>query len=106
MVNRKVYVGNLPYNVRISELKAAIGETFSSYGEIENIFLVRDRKRGTLKGFGFVTFTDAQAATASLALDGKVLKGRNMRVCIAKAKPEEKTQTSLLQRILNIFRRS
>ena len=81
-MNNKIYMGNLPFRYKERELE----EVFSKYGEIEDIFLVRDRNTKKLKGFGFITFTDEQAANAALEMDSQELGGRQIKVAMAKEK--------------------
>ncbi|MGX9079585.1 RNA recognition motif domain-containing protein, partial [Klebsiella pneumoniae] len=45
-----LYVGNLPYRVHEGEVKVLFGE----FGPVNSVRLVRDRKTGRRKGFGFV----------------------------------------------------
>lgn len=81
----KNYVGNLPFQVTEQELDSE----FQQYGQIKEVTLIRDRYTGECKGFGFVTFVDADSAKQALAADGKDFKGRAMKVSIAK--PQERT---------------
>ncbi len=66
------------------DLRAA----FARFGEITDLFLVKDRDTGRLKGFGFVTFVDASAAQAALQMDGQEFGGRNLKVSIAKERDD------------------
>ena len=45
-----IYVGNLPYNISEDDLKA----TFSEFGEVETVNIIKDKISGQSKGFGFV----------------------------------------------------
>lgn len=78
----KVYVGNLPFRVTPQEVR----DLFASCGEIVDVFLVKDRATGKMKGFGFVSFATAAAAQAALKLDNQSLGGRNIKVSFAKEK--------------------
>jgi len=54
-VNKKaVYVKNLNYQVEEWELE----ETFSKYGEIRNITIMKDHETGLPKGIAFVNFAE------------------------------------------------
>lgn len=75
-------MGNLPFSYKEQELT----EVFSKYGNIEDVFLVRDRNTKRLKGFGFITFETAEAAQAALEMDNQELGGRVIKVAMAKEK--------------------
>ena len=77
---KKLYIGNLPYRFHRGELESFL----SAGGEIEALHLVKDKSRRRLKGFGFVTFVDAEGAKAALALDGDDFYGRNIKISVAK----------------------
>lgn len=77
----KVYVGNLPFSVSDEDLKAL----FSSYGEISEAVLIKDKFSGRSKGFGFVTFSTEEAAEKAIsAMNGKEVQGRELKVTEAK----------------------
>lgn len=78
---KKLYVGNLPYQVTSDELK----NLFSEYGEIADAVVITDRASGRSKGFGFVEFADEEAAQKALdAMNGKELEGRKLVVNVAR----------------------
>ena len=63
-MGRKLYCGNLSYNVSSADLE----ELFSEFGTVESAQVISDRDTGRSKGFGFVemaTEAEAQAATAA-----------------------------------------
>ena len=71
----KVYVGNLPFTVDDDKLK----ELFSSYGEIEEVTVIKDKFSGRSKGFGFVTFKDDESAKKAIAeMNDKEVEGRKL----------------------------
>jgi len=77
----KLYVGNLPWSIDDTKLK----ELFTSYGDIEEAVLIKDKFSGRSKGFGFVTFTDADAANKAIAeMHEKEVEGRPLTVSEAK----------------------
>ena len=78
----QLYVGNLAYRVHERDLR----ELFSQYGEIAQLRVVKDRRSGRSKGFGFVTYNNAKAAQAALAAHGQDMMGRNLVVRIAKSR--------------------
>ena len=75
----KLYIGNVPYRARISDIK----EVFSDYGPVESVRIVRDRNTGKAKGFAFVTFYSEKSATDALSADGMTMLGRSLVVRMA-----------------------
>ncbi|GJQ87072.1 hypothetical protein Trydic_g6831 [Trypoxylus dichotomus] len=58
-------------------------EAFSKYGDIEEIWLVKDRATGERKGFTYVKFSKtSEAARALEALNGKVIGNTNRHIKI------------------------
>src|SRR6478609_946933 len=83
-LGKKLYVGNLTYNVNESNLEAL----FSEFGTVQSAQIIVDRDTNRSKGFGFVEMdTDAQAQAAIQGLDGRDHDGRNLTV--NEAKPRE-----------------
>jgi RNA recognition motif-containing protein len=83
-MGNRLYVGNLAY----STTEDGLAEAFGQAGNVVEVAVIMDRETGRSKGFAFVTMeTDAEAAAAIEALDGKELDGRTLRV--AEAKPRE-----------------
>jgi RNA recognition motif-containing protein len=77
----KVYVGNLPFSVDDEKLR----ELFSSYGEVEEASVIKDKFSGRSKGFGFVTFKDDESAKKAISvMNEKDIEGRNLKVNEAK----------------------
>lgn len=77
----KIYVGNLPFGVDDDKLR----ELFSSYGEIEEITVIKDKFSGRSKGFGFVTFKDDESAKKAIEeMNEKEIEGRELKVNEAK----------------------
>lgn len=73
----KVYVGNLPFSVDDNKLK----ELFSSYGEIEEVTVIKDKYSGRSKGFGFVTFKQDESAKKAISeMNEKEIEARNLKV--------------------------
>lgn len=78
----KIYVGNLSFKIRNDELK----QFFSEFGEITEAVVITDRHSGRSKGFGFVTFADAESAQKAIsAMNGKEVEGRALTVNEAKS---------------------
>ena len=77
----KLYVGNLPWSIDDKALK----ELFTSYGDIEEAVLIKDKFSGRSKGFGFVTFTDDAAAQKAIEeMHEKKIEGRPLTVSEAR----------------------
>jgi len=81
--NNQVYVGNLPYRVNRNVLQ----DYFSRYGRIRQVRIVKDKRTGRSKGFGFVTFVAEKEAQSALSAHGHDLNGRSIVVRIAKPRP-------------------
>ena len=84
MQQNKLYVGNLPYSVD----EAYLEQLFSSYGNVDEVALIKDRETGRSKGFAFVTFNNQEAAEKALEQNGKELEGRTLRVNLARERTE------------------
>ena len=81
---KKLYVGNLTYNVNESDLEAL----FTPFGTVQSAQIIVDRDTNRSKGFGFVEMdTDAQAQAAIQGLNAREHDGRNLTV--NEAKPRE-----------------
>ncbi|KAG8455443.1 hypothetical protein GDO86_001574 [Hymenochirus boettgeri] len=73
----RLYVGSLHFNITEEMLRGI----FEPFGRIENIQLLKELDTGRSKGFGFVTFSDAECARRALEqLNGFELAGRPMKV--------------------------
>ena len=80
-MEKKLYVGNLSYDTRESQLE----ELFSQVGSVVSAAVIEDRDSGRSKGFGFVEMADEAAAAAAIEqLNGKELDGRTIKVSEAK----------------------
>ena len=83
-MGKKLYVGNLGYDVTSSELE----QMFSAHGTVQSAEVIMDRDSGRSKGFGFVEMGSEQEAQAAIAaLDGKTHGERALKV--NEAKPRE-----------------
>jgi RNA recognition motif-containing protein len=77
----KIYVGNLPWTVDDEKLESM----FSTYGEVAEATVIKDKFSGRSKGFGFVTFNDDAAAQKAIAeMNDKDIEGRRLKVNEAK----------------------
>ncbi|MCW3172354.1 RNA recognition motif domain-containing protein [Shewanella subflava] len=80
-----LYVGNLPYRVHEGEVK----ELFGEYGPVNSVRLVRDRKTGRRKGFGFVEMSEAGAQKAMGKLNDYTFQERTLKVREAKSQESD-----------------
>lgn len=76
-LNKKLYVGNLPFTITEAELR----ELFEEHGTIESVNVITDRETGRPRGFAFVELEDTGSAEKAMrALDGREVGGRTLRV--------------------------
>ena len=72
-----MYVGNLSYNVKESDLRQVMEE----YGVVESVKLITDRETRRSKGFAFVEMPESsEASNAINELNGAEYAGRPMVV--------------------------
>ncbi len=72
-----IYIGNLSYNVKESDLK----EVMEDYGAVSSVKLIIDKMTNRSKGFAFVEMDDdAEAKKAINDLNGAEYAGRPMVV--------------------------
>lgn len=82
---KKLYVGNLPFQVTQEDLSNWFKQAGATTA---NITLVQDRDTGQPRGFGFVEISnDEEANRAIQALNGQDFMGRN--VVVNEARPRE-----------------
>jgi len=83
-MGKKLYVGNLSYDVDSSALEAM----FTEFGTVQSAQVITDRDTGRSKGFGFVEMgSDAEAQAAIAGMNGKQMGGRSLTV--NEARPKE-----------------
>ena len=83
-MGKKLYVGNLSYDVDSSALE----QLFAPHGTVQSAQIITDRDTGRSKGFGFVEMgSDAEASAAIAAMNGQEQGGRALTV--NEAKPRE-----------------
>ena len=87
--SKSVFVGNLPFTADEEKLR----EAFSPCGQVETVRIVRDKKTGIGKGFGFVSFSETSGVMFALQRTRTTeLDGRKLRVF--KSKTEEALKTN------------
>ena len=83
-MGNKLYVGNLPYQVRDSDLEQA----FSQFGQVTSAKVMMERETGRSKGFGFVEMgSPAEAQAAIEGMNGQQIGGRGL--VVNEARPME-----------------
>src|SRR5262245_52871944 len=83
-MGKKLYVGNLSYDVDASALE----QMFAAFGTVTSAQVIVDRDTGRSKGFGFVEMgSDAEAQAAIAGMNGKQMGGRSLTV--NEARPKE-----------------
>jgi cold-inducible RNA-binding protein len=84
----KLYVGNLDYNVRDSDLH----DLFEKHGVVRSVQVIIDRETGRSKGFGFVEMASKpEAENAIAALNGSEFLGRRLTVNEARPRGERRS---------------
>lgn len=84
-MGKKLYVGNLTYDVTDSNLEGL----FTPHGTVQSAQVIMDRDTNRSKGFGFVEMSnDQEAQTAMKALNGQQVGGRALTVNEAKPREE------------------
>lgn len=84
-MSRKLYVGNLPYEVGENELQ----ELFARVGGVESVSVMRDQATGRARGFAFVEMNTEEGAQKAInELNDSQLGGRNLTVNEARPRPE------------------
>lgn len=76
-MNKKLYVGNLDYDVTKDDLV----DLFGKAGKIVDAVVISDKYSGRSKGFGFVEFEKEEEAKKAIEMyNEKEFKGRNIVV--------------------------
>jgi RNA recognition motif-containing protein len=83
-MGNKLYVGNLPYSFRDSDMEQA----FSQFGTVTSAKVMMERDTGRSKGFGFVEMSSpAEAQAAIQGMNGQQQGGRAL--VVNEARPME-----------------
>ena len=84
-MNKKLYIGNLPYSATAEEIRAL----FEQVGEIADVAVSSDRETGRSKGFGFVEMaTEDLAQEAIQRFNGYSMNNRPLTVNEARPREE------------------
>lgn len=76
---KTLYVGNLPYKAN----EAHVRELFAKHGEVFAVRLMKDKRTGKRRGFGFVVIASADVDSAISALNEKDYMQRTLKVRVA-----------------------
>jgi len=94
-MGKKLFVGNLPYNLGEADLEAA----FADHGTVVSSVVIRDSDTGRSRGFGFVEMeTEDMAEAAQGAMDGFEFDGRPIRVSQAQSQTEMQRRSEFGER--------
>ena len=86
---RKIFVGNLSWNLTSDDLR----EIFGEFGTVEEATVLTDKFSGRSKGFGFVTMSTEEEAQAAInGLNGKNVDGRDIVANIAQPPKERRPE--------------
>jgi len=88
-VNKKLYVGNLPYSATDNEIRSL----FEQVGEVAEVTIIMDRETGRSKGFGFVEMATDEGATEAIRRFNGYQMG-NRPLTVNEARPREERSGS------------
>ena len=83
--NKTLYVGNLPYRASEQDVK----EHFEVHGAVLSVRLMKDRRTGKRKGYGFVEMSGRDAEKAIRDLNDTEFQERTLKVRMAKDKQDD-----------------
>lgn len=84
-----LYVANIPYSTTEEELAGVFGE----YATVKSAKIITDHESGRSRGFGFVE-VEGDGGDVITQLNGADMGGRELRVNIAKDRPERKPRNN------------
>ena len=85
MNQNRLFVGNLSYQTMENDLQ----DYFSQAGAVTSVNLMLDKVTGKSRGFAFVEFATAEAATKAVEeLHNKEFQGRALTVNVARPREE------------------
>lgn len=84
-MGKRLFVGNLSYNVGEDELRALFGQ----HGEVSSVQIIKDKYTERPRGFAFVEMATEEGANAAIgALNQYQLSGRPLTVNEARERTE------------------
>lgn len=79
-----IYVGNLSFNATENDLESS----FSEYGDVASVNIIKDRDTGRSRGFAFVEMRDSRDAQQAIeAINLREIQGRC--VTVNEARPRD-----------------
>lgn len=84
----------IPYDINTDGLR----QYMSTYGSLDDVVVMKERKSGRSRGFGYVTFSSTESAEKALA-SKHILNGRLLEVKVATPKEDTKTPSTNITRI-------
>lgn len=82
----ELYVGNLSYDMTEAELE----KTFSAFGKVLSVRVIKNKFNDRSKGYGFVEMAEQNGSDKAVkAMSGKEVMGRKMVVNEARSKSRE-----------------
>ncbi len=81
-MEKRLYVGNLPYSTTEEELRTL----FTQAGQVTSIAIITDRETGRSKGFGFVEMASSAEAEKALSMFNGYSMGRR-QLTVNEARP-------------------
>ena len=86
-MSKRLFVGGLSWDTNDQGLQAA----FAKHGEVTDAKVITDRDTDRSRGFGFVTFVNADDADRAIdAMNGTELDGRSLNVNEAKERSNDR----------------
>ena len=78
LMNKKLYVGNLPLSAEVEQLQALFGQ---GGRQVVSVHILADKKTGRSRGYAFVDMATVEDAMKAMdALHGRDFMGRTMSV--------------------------
>lgn len=87
-----LYVGNLPYKANESNVR----QLFSEHGEVFAVRLMKDKRTGKRRGFGFVVVAESDTDSVISSLNEKDYMQRTLKVRVANDPKHPETGESQL----------
>src|SRR5438552_18871852 len=86
-MNKRLFVGNLPYRVEENDLQNLFGQA----GNVESVRVMRDVETGRARGFAFVEMSSEEdAERATTQFNQFPFEGRKLTVNEARPMPERR----------------
>lgn len=81
-----IYIGNINYKLSEEELQ----QIFEEYGDVVSLKIIKDKRTGRSKGYGFVEMSNKESALQAIEnLNRKEILGRKIVLSVAKLSQTE-----------------